>query len=193
MWVNVLVESAAQPTAVQKDGLYQRLIEGTAYGPLGGFRLQKSIDQQKYLAPIVPARGNPRVLIRLAQETPQPHVNRRPKPGLFNNSVLRNHWTSDKSLPGTVPRRVSPQKVGRHPRHTMRQEAVQTYEGDGQASSTTVIALGHFSLRHMKRTWKSRESAQSAAARSLIGSAQAFGRSSEGRGRSGRSFVRRLY
>ena len=109
---------------------------------------------EKYLAQIVPARGNPRVLILLAHETPQPHVNRYPKPGLLNNSVLRNHWTSDKSLPGVVPRRVSPQKVGRHRRHTTRQEVVRNDEGDGQSSSAAANALGHFSLTHIKRTWE---------------------------------------
>ena len=31
---------------------------------------------------------------------------------------------------------------------------MQTDEGDGQASGATVIALGHFSLRHIKRTWE---------------------------------------
>ena len=51
--------SAAQATTVQKDGLYQRFMEGTAYGPQGGFRLQKSIDQRKIFGTNRASEGQP--------------------------------------------------------------------------------------------------------------------------------------
>jgi hypothetical protein len=53
------VESAAQATTVQRDGLYQRFMEGTAYGPQGGFRLQKSIDQGKIFGTNRASEGQP--------------------------------------------------------------------------------------------------------------------------------------
>ena len=59
MWANVLAESAAQATTVPKDGLYQRFMEGTAYGPQGGFRLQKSIDQRKIFGTNRASEGQP--------------------------------------------------------------------------------------------------------------------------------------